>query len=68
MKNMINRRIKISMVNDWIEYSKTMDQNNTPAWHILLSNCHKYSGWLEEAIENCIENRKGELKIMNDTD
>lgn len=63
---MENRRIRINMVRDWEEYSRTMG-GNTPIWHILLSNCHKYSGWLEEAIENCIENGKGELKIMDDT-
>lgn len=67
------------MVDDWKEYVKDyptdelIDENGigenpkSNVWHILLSNCHKYTNWLEAAIDNCIENGKTELMIMDDT-
>lgn len=74
------RKIRVRMVDDWKDYAKDypmgmIDENGTSMddnkksdiWHVLLSNCHKYSNWLEVAIENCIENNKTELMIMDDT-
>lgn len=70
------------MVDNWKEYARDFpmedlnDDNGeggikkvreSSAWHILLSNCHKYSYWLETAIDNCIEHGKTELMIMDDT-
>jgi len=79
VKNM--RKIRIHMVNDWKEYakdylmeglsddngeSKIKEIKESNVWHILLSNCHKYSNWFEIAIDNCIEHGRTELMIMDD--